>query len=191
MGANPALVELIHQLSFKTGTFKLASGRTSNFYIDVRMTSTHPEGAALIGDEILRTAAALDPRPDAVGGMAVGALPIAIAACARSVDRGFALPSFFVRRESKRHGTGKRVEGHLRDGQNILIVDDTITTGQSTLDAIDAVLAEFPKCRVVLALAVVDREEGGREKIEKCGIPFGALVTRTDLFAREAAGQKS
>jgi orotate phosphoribosyltransferase len=182
---NPRLVRLIHDLSFKTGTFKLASGGTSNFYIDVRMTATHPEGAALIGDELLKRIREMGLAPDAIGGMALGAVPIVMAVTARSLQFGSPLPAFIVRRETKGHGTGKKIEGHIRDGQAVIIVDDTVTTGKSTLESIDSVLEAFPRCKIIAVFGIVDRQEGGRENIEARGLSFYSLVTKKDLFDLE------
>lgn len=182
---DPRLIELIQRLSFKTGTFTLTSGAASRYYIDVRMSATDPEGAALIGDELLRLIGHLEEKPAAIGGMALGAVPIVMAVTARSLQHGAPLPAFFVRRETKAHGMGKKIEGHIRDGDPVIIVDDTVTTAKSTLESVDAVLEAFPRCRIQAVIAVVDREEGGRERVEARGIPFYSLVTRTDLFAQK------
>lgn len=176
------LVELVHDLAFRVGKFRLASGAESDFYVDVRMVATHPEGAALIGDLLLGRIAALSPRPAAIGGLALGAVPVAMAVTARSAQAGLPLAAFIARKEAKEHGTGRRIEGHLRDGDPIVIVDDTVTTGGSTLQSVDVVMEACPNCRIVGVFAVVDREEGGRERITARGLPFEALVTRTDLF---------
>jgi orotate phosphoribosyltransferase len=182
---NPRLISLVHDLSFKTGHFVLTSGGTSNYYIDVRMTATHPEGAALIGDEVLRLIRELGLNPVSIGGMALGAVPIVMAVTARSAQNGMPLPAFIVRKETKGHGTGKKVEGHLKDGDDIVIVDDTVTTAKSTLESIDAVREAYHHCRILAAIAIVDREEGGRLRVEERGIPFHALMTKSDLFALE------
>lgn len=177
-----ALVRLIVDWGFRVGRFTLASGAESNFYVDVRMVATHPEGAALIGDLLIDRMLRLHPKPVAVGGLALGAVPVAMAVTARSVQAGFPLASFIARKDAKTHGTGRKMEGHLRDGDAVVVLDDTVTTGASTLQAIDAVRETCPTARIVQVMSVVDRQEGGREKIEAAGWTLNALVTRDDLF---------
>ncbi|MCB9477543.1 MAG: orotate phosphoribosyltransferase [Deltaproteobacteria bacterium] len=177
------LLSVVHRESFRRGEFTLASGLKSDFYIDIRQTSTHPEGAALIGDLILERVEQLAERPKSVGGLALGAVPVAIAVTSRSVDYGVPLASFMVRKEVKDHGAGRRIDGHIVDGDAIVVVEDTITTGGSTLKAVEAIREDYPNCRIVQVIAVVDREDGGRAAIEAAGLPFDALITRSDLFA--------
>jgi orotate phosphoribosyltransferase len=176
------LLALLHEKSFRTGHFVLASGKTSNFYIDVRTTSTDPEGAALIGDLLLDRIEALGGA-DAIAGMVLGAVPVVMSAVARSLDRGRPVSALLVRKEAKGHGAGKRVEGAIRPGMRVLVVDDVATTGGSTLATLDAVLAEAPEVKIVGVIAVVDRNEGGREAVAARGYRLDNLVTVDELKA--------
>ncbi len=184
--SHQALLEIIHRLSFKTGNFTLTSGAVSNYYIDLRVASTHPEGAVLIADEILAYLQKLETKPTFIGGMELGAVPVVASVTARSAQFGLSLPCFIVRKMTKKHGAGKRIEGHIRDGEPVIIIDDTVTTAKSALETVDAVVAEYPRCKILAVLAVVDRQEGGRERVEKRGIPFHSLITRDDLFEQDA-----
>jgi len=164
------------------GDFMLASGRRSTFYIDARRTTMSGEGLALIGALGL---ARLDARgwvPDVVGGLTLGADPVAYALAAAARAAGRTLDAFTVRKEAKTHGTGKRIEGCFRAGAAVVVVEDVITTGQSARDAIAAITAEGG--RVLGVLAVVDREEGGRATLEGAGHAVEALVTATELGLR-------
>ena len=182
---NPALIDIIHKLSFRTGKFTLTSGAVSDYYIDLRVASTHPKGAVLIADELLKRIGLLEEKPVCVGGMELGAVPVVAAVTTRSDQFGMPLPCFIVRKLAKKHGAGKRIEGHIHNGDAVVIVDDTVTTAKSALETVDAVLDEYPKCRVLAIIAIVDRQEGGRERVEKRGIPFYSLITREDLFAQD------
>jgi len=158
----------------------LASGRESDYYLDLRQTLMRPRGVALAGRltlEKLRGGAAVD----AVGGMAVGAVPLVsavLAAAARDAS-STGLLGFFVRKEAKKHGLGRRIEGGFEAGQSVALVEDTTTTGGSTLEAADAVEAEGGK--VVRVLCLLDRGEGAREAFAERGIDLEAIYTRTDL----------
>lgn len=184
--AREQLKALLLEKSVRTGEFTLASGKTSDLYIDCRVTTMDPRGALLVGVvgwEAL--AGSLDEKgvtPQAIGGMTLGADPVALAvgmaAAQAAPERG--LQVFTVRKEPKGHGRGKRIEGNFSEGDTVVVVDDVITTGGSTLKAIDAIEAEGG--RVALALVLVDREEGGREAIEARGIPVLPLFTRRSLL---------
>jgi len=182
MDKKTRLLALLHEKSFRTGHFVLASGKTSNFYIDVRNTSTDPEGAALIGDLLLEHLDRLGGA-DAVAGMVLGAVPVVMSAVARSLDHGRPVSALLVRKEAKGHGAGKRVEGVIRPGMRVLVVDDVATTGSSTLGALDAVLAEVPDVKIVGIVAIVDRNEGGREAVAARGYRLENLVTVDELKA--------
>src|SRR6266576_2737841 len=157
------LRELLREHSVTRGDFTLASGRRSTFYIDARLTA---RGWA----------------PDLVGGLTLGADPIAYAVAAAARAQGMPLDAFSVRKQAKAHGTGKRIEGCFRPGAAVVVVEDVITTGHSAAEAIAAVTSEGG--RVLGVLAVVDREEGGRTTLEQAGHPVEALVTATDLGLR-------
>ena len=173
----PELVKLLEQKSLRRGKFTLASGAESSFYIDGKMTCLDPEGATLIADAILDEIAALPI--DAVGGMDMGATPIVGAVATRSFSRGKPLPVFVVRKEVKQHGTMKPIEGPLKPGSKVAIIDDVITTGGSIIKAIDA--AKAAGCQVLMAICVLDRQAGAAEAMEKLGIPYRPLVTLADL----------
>jgi orotate phosphoribosyltransferase len=173
------LVRLLAARSARRGNFTLASGRQSSLYIDARLTTMTPEGQRLIGRlglEAIRNAAW---QPDAVGGLTLGADPIAYAICHSSADTDRPLRAFTVRKEPKAHGTGKQVEGPLVRGDRVVIVEDVITTGGSAARAVEAVQREgaIP----VGVLALVDREEGGREQLEALGLRVHALTTATEI----------
>jgi orotate phosphoribosyltransferase len=175
------LLELLHERSFRTGHFVLTSGKTSNYYIDVRATSTHCEGSALIGDLLLAIVAEAGGA-DAIAGMELGAIPVVMGAVARSCDAGRPVSALLVRKEAKGHGAGKRVEGEIRPGMRVLVADDVCTTAGSTIKTIDAVLAEIPEVKIVGVCAVVDRNEGGREALAARGYELRSLVNVKELF---------
>lgn len=174
------LVRLLAARSARRGNFTLASGRQSSLYIDARLTTMTPEGQRLIGRLGLEALRAASWLPDAVGGLTLGADPIAYAICHSSADSERPLKAFTVRKEPKAHGTGKQVEGPLVSGDRVVIVEDVITTGGSASRAIEAVRREGAIPLGVLAL--VDREEGGRESIESLGLGVRALTTASELL---------
>lgn len=174
----PQLAELLKQKSLKFGNFTLASGRTSTYYIDGRLTSFDPAGAAAIADAIL--AEIKDLKIDAVGGMDMGATPIVGAVACRSHHIGRPIPTFVVRKEVKKHGTQKLIEGPIPQAPcKVVIVDDVVTTGDSIIKAIDA--AEAHGCEIVLAISVLDRNAGATETLAARNIPYRPLVTLPDL----------
>ena len=183
---NPAewrqrLAELLRELSLRRGTFVLASGRTSNYYLDCRRTTLHPEGAVLVGRLVLRAIVERNWNPVAVGGMTLGADPIATAASVVSWLEGPApVAAFLVRKEAKAHGTGRRIEGAPAAGSPVVLVEDVITTGGSSLRALEACRDEG--LEVLGLVAIVDREEGGRENLEAAGLPVASLFTARELL---------
>jgi orotate phosphoribosyltransferase len=174
------LLELILRVSFRRERVVLASGRESDFYLDLRQTLMRPRGVKLAGELVLERLLA-GPPVDAVGGMAVGAVPLVSAVLAAAAERDPATPlvGFFVRKEAKRHGLGRRIEGAFATGQGVALLEDTVTTGASTLEALDAVLAEGGK--VSRALCLVDRGEGAARAFAERGLALEALFTRADL----------
>lgn len=182
MDKRQRLIEILHERSFRTGHFVLTSGKTSNYYIDVRTTSTHHEGSALIGDLLIDLLKELGGA-DAIAGMELGAVPVVMGAVARSYDAKMPVCGILVRKEAKGHGAGKRVEGIIRPGLRVLIVDDVVTTAGSTIKTIDAILAEIPEVKIVGVAAVVDRNEGGREALAERGYALKSLVNVKELFA--------
>jgi len=174
--------ELLQHLlanSFRTGEFTLASGRKSNYYINGKMTTLDARGAYLVGRTFLAMLA--DDVPDAVGGLTLGADPIVGAMIALAGLEDLPLRGFIVRKEAKGHGTQSLIEGTLSKGDRVVIVEDVVTTGGSSLQAITAVKAVG--CDVRKVLAVVDREEGGREALKEQGYPLEAVFTARELMA--------
>ena len=176
------LREILRERSITHGDFTLASGRRSNFYIDARRTTMSGEGLVVIGTLGLARLAARGWAPDLVGGLTLGADPVAYAIAAAARAQGRPLDAFSVRKQAKTHGTGKRIEGCFTPGAAVVVVEDVITTGHSAAEAIAAVTAEGG--RVLGVLAVVDREEGGRIMLEQAGHAVEALVTVTELGLR-------
>ncbi|GAB1343252.1 orotate phosphoribosyltransferase [Gemmatimonas sp.] len=179
------LIALLAERSAKRGDFVLASGRRSSLYVDCRLTAMHPEGQLLIGRVGLATLRASGWTVDSVGGLTLGADPIAYAiahasALAAEQGRGEMVRGFTVRKEAKQHGTGKLIEGPFQPGDHVVVVEDVITTGGSALKAVDAVRAAGGT--VVGVLALVDRQEGGREAIEATGLQVLSLVTAEQLL---------
>lgn len=180
------LKKLLLQKSVRTGNFTLASGKQSDLYIDCRVTALDPFGALLIGNlgwHAVRSKIHSEHlKIDAIGGMTLGADPISLAVGMASAGKNpsEALQVFTVRKEPKGHGAGKQIEGNFKSGDAVIVVDDVITTGGSTLKAIDAIERDGGK--VAFALVLVDREEGGRQAIEARGIHVISLFTRTTLL---------
>jgi len=176
------LLALILRYSFEKRRVVLSSGRESDFYLDLRATVMRPRGIELAG-RLLFARLAAGPRVEAVGGMVVAAVPVVSAVLLAAASRGGAewaeLAGFFVRKEAKGHGLGKRIEGAFREGQTVALVEDTMTTGGSTLEALDAVEAAGGK--VARVLCIVDRGEGAAEAFAKRGLALEALYGRADL----------
>ncbi len=173
------LIAIVKQKSLLTNVTRvLASGKTSHYYIDAKMTTLDPKGARLLGHLILETLKSFDI--DAVGGYTLGADPIVSVISVLSSETERPLPAFIVRKEPKKHGERKMIEGPFNRGWKVAVIDDVVTTGGSTLKACEAVEAEGGK--VAVALALVDRLEGGRENLEKRGYKFISLLTRDDLL---------
>jgi orotate phosphoribosyltransferase len=173
------LRDLLLARSVKRGDFVLASGRRSSFYIDARLTTMSGDGLAVIGGLGLDRLAARGWTPRAVGGLTLGADPVAYALALTAKRRGQLLDAFTVRKQPKAHGTGKRIEGCFQSGFSVVIVEDVLTTGSSARDAISAVEAEGGQ--VLGVMAVVDRQEGGRETIEAAGYVVEAFLSAGDL----------
>ena len=157
------LSEVLRERSILRGRFTLASGKESGYYIDCRRTTLDPEGANLVGTCILTLLDREGIRPDAVGGLTMGADPIATAVAVLSWQARRPIPAFLVRKAPKDHGTLRRVEGWLAKGASALIVEDVVTTAASTLDAIAAV--EEAGARVAAVVSIIDREEGGAKAL--------------------------
>ena len=173
------LKDLLLARSVKRGDFVLASGRRSSFYIDARLTTMSGDGLAVVGGLGLDRLAVRGWSPRTVGGLTLGADPIAYALALTARRRGQLLDAFTVRKQPKTHGTGKRIEGCFAPGYPVVIVEDVLTTGGSARDAISAVESEGG--HVLGVMAVLDREEGGRETIERAGYAVEAFLTASDL----------
>jgi orotate phosphoribosyltransferase len=174
------LVTLLAKRSTKRGQFTLASGKQSKYYVDARLTTMSPEGLAVIGPLALSTLRQSGWEIDAVGGLTLGADPISYAISYASARSDRPLRAFTVRKEVKSHGTGKTIEGPFKEGDRVAVIEDVITTGRSALRAIEAVRAA--KGTVAGVLALVDREEGGRQAIEATGVPVISLVAASQIF---------
>jgi orotate phosphoribosyltransferase len=172
-----ALMDLVRSLALQIGHFKLASGKESSYYLDCRKVTLDSAGANLIADGMLELLSAA--WPDAVGGMAIGADPITAALITVAGRSGRNLRGFIVRKEAKQHGTGRDVEGPVKPGDNVVIVEDVVTTGGSSLAAIEKAEAFGLKVRGVLA--IIDRLEGGREKLAERGYGLQTLLTIADF----------
>ena len=167
------ILELAHETgALLHGKFTLSSGKKSDHYYDGKQLTLHPEGAYLIGEEILGRLAGIDV--DAVGGLVMGAIPIVTAVALVSHQEGKPIPAFLVREEPKEHGTRKKIEGQFRKGSKVAIIDDVITGGNSVKKAIEAVEAEG--CEVVKVIVIVDRKEGGSERLRKERYDFEAII---------------
>ena len=181
-----SLKSILLEKSVRTGEFTLASGAKSDLYIDCRVTALDPVGARLVGQlgwKAVREriqAEGLDI--DAIGGMTMGADPISLSVGMTSAieNPDEMIQVFNIRKEPKGHGRGKQIEGNFKEGDQVVVVDDVITTGGSTIQAIDVI--ERAGGVVKFALVLVDREEGGRAAIEARGIPVVSLYSRSTLL---------
>jgi orotate phosphoribosyltransferase len=171
---------IIREKSFRRGTFTLASGRTSDFYLDLKPTMFDPEGAGLLAGLLLERLAGMDV--DAVGGLELGAVPLVTAVSLVSFQQGRPIPGFFVRKAVKDHGTRRRIEV-INDltGKAVAILEDVTTTGGSAMAAVREV--QEAGGRVALVLSVVDREEGAAEFYAQQGIAFDAIFRRREFMA--------
>lgn len=174
------LISLLAERSTKRGQFTLASGRQSQYYIDARLTTMSPEGLSLIGELALSKLQQAGWTVDAIGGLTLGADPISYAISYASAKSSRPIRAFTVRKEAKTHGTGKTIEGPFRKNDRVAVIEDVITTGGSAIRAIEAVRAQNGTVAGVLAL--VDREEGGRQAIEAAGVSVISLATASQII---------
>jgi orotate phosphoribosyltransferase len=181
MSDRSVLLRLLGERSVRTGHFVLASGRSSPHYVDARLTTMSPEGLTLIGPFALSMLREHGWLPDAVGGLTLGADPIAYAIAYASISQPPPVRAFTVRKEPKQHGTGRLIEGPLRAGDRVVVIEDVMTTGASALRAVDAVRAAGGVVSGVLAL--VDRQEGGRAALEAAGLGLLTLTAMDELLA--------
>ena len=188
------LLPLLAELSFKLGEFQLSSGAMSDYYIDCRITTLHAEGARLVGLAFLELFAQAGLRPQAVGGLTLGADPVVSAVSIASAIRAHTdtdqslIHGFLVRKGEKSHGTRRRIEGFHQEQAEVVILDDVCTTGASTIEAIEA--ARQADFQVIAAACLVERKEAkGRPAVEAAlnGKPFHALFTADDVRAAKVA----
>jgi orotate phosphoribosyltransferase len=156
------------------GDFTLASGKKSKYYIDIKKASTNPEVLAIIADEMANLLKGKQ-RPDRIAGVVLGSVPLAVALSLRT-----GIPFVMVRKEKKDHGTSKLIEGSLEKGMRVLVVEDVVTSAGSAVYAIDTLRAEGAVVEDILA--VVDREEGGKQALEAKDVKLAALVTATEVL---------
>lgn len=185
MSDRDALVRLLAQRSVRRGRFTLSSGRESTHYIDARLTTMSPEGLAIIGPLALFAIRERGWAVDAVGGLTLGADPIAYAIALASVAAPPLVRAFTVRKEAKQHGTGRLIEGPMREGDRVVVIEDVITTGRSALRAAEAIQSAGAEISGILAL--VDRDEGGRAVLEGQGFPIVCLASLTELLGNAPA----
>lgn len=184
--ARAELLALLKEKSVFRGDFKLASGARSSYYIDCRLTTLHPQGAWLVGQlmhQLIRsTEQQRGVEVDAVGGLTMGADPVALATAMASFQAKDKRPLhvFVVRKEPKAHGQTKLIEGNFQKGNTVVVIDDVVTRGESTLKAIEAVEKEGGEIAFVAVL--VDRQEGGRQRIEERGYSVVSLFSKDELL---------
>ena len=175
------LIELIIEKAFKYSeepVFKLVSGRVSNYYFNCKAVALHPEGMHLIGNLIFEMIKDLGIK--GIGGLTLGADPIAYAVAYTSFLKGNPIEAFIVRKTPKSHGTMQLIEGNVKKGDRVVIVDDVITTGKSTIEAITK--AKEDGLEVVKVITFIDRQEGGREAIEALGYKVDSVITRDEVM---------
>lgn len=177
------LLEFLRLKSFEKREVTLASGRKSNFYIDVKRASLEAEGAFLIGQELFALVNQSFPTAQAIGGLTLGADPLATAVAYTSYLEKKPLAAFIVRKELKAHGTGRMIEGgyFLKQGSSVVILEDVVTSGGSSLEAIQKVRAHG--WTVLGVAAVVDRQEGGHEALQREGVQLISLYKKSDFGA--------
>ncbi|MBU1698641.1 MAG: orotate phosphoribosyltransferase [Candidatus Eisenbacteria bacterium] len=179
--ARASLLDVIRRQSLKTGRFILASGAESNYYVDLRRTTTHPAGAYyatfLLLDLMKRW------KPDAAGGPTLGADPLAGSMALLSHQLGHPLRTFMVRSKAKDHGTGRAVEGNLESGDRVVVLDDVVTSGGSLIKVLEPI--REAGAVIVGATAILDREQGAAQALADAGLPFAPLFRISDLLDPE------
>jgi orotate phosphoribosyltransferase len=174
-----ALVRMLAARSARRGTFTLASGRVSDFYVDCRLTTMSPDGLILVGPLAHAMLVESGWAVDSVGGLTMGADPVSYAIAYASAQAGSPLRCFSVRKQPKDHGLGKRIEGSFERVDRTVVIEDSMTTGGSALNAANAIREAGGT--VIGALTLVDREEGARETLQADGIPLLAFTTAAEL----------
>jgi orotate phosphoribosyltransferase len=185
------LLSVLMAKSVRHGTFTLASGKTSDLYVDAKLTTSDPRAALLVGkvgwEIIKQTSGMLNTPVDGIGGLTMGAdwMALSIGIAAQLDNALNEVKTFSVRKDAKKHGLLKLIEGNFAAGQSVVVVDDVITTGGSTIQAINAI--EAASGRVAFVVVLVDRQEGGRKAIEDLGHKVVPIFTRTDLIGVDAS----
>jgi orotate phosphoribosyltransferase len=183
MDLKKQLIKVVRERSFlknEKPVYRLSSGMMSNFYFDLRNTTLSPEGQYLIGNLFCEKLKELGLKPKAIGGLTMGADPVASAAAYASYERGNPVEAFVIRKEPKSHGLMRQIEGNVKAGDDVVVIDDVVTTGKSTIMAIEAARKEGLK--IIAVIALLDRcEQNGRENIEKTGHPFYSILTIRDF----------
>ncbi len=175
------LLELILEKAFKYSEepiFKLVSGKMSKYYFNCKAVVLHPEGMHIIGNTIFEMIKDLNAK--GIGGLSLGADPIAYAVAYTSYIKGNPIEAFIVRKTPKSHGTMQLIEGNVKKGDRVVIVDDVITTGKSTIEAITK--AREAGLEIVKVLALIDRQEGGKEAVEDIGYKLDSVITRDEVM---------
>jgi len=177
------LIELIIEKAFRYSeepVFRLVSGRMSNYYFNCKAVTLYPEGMHLIGNLLFDLIKNLDVK--GIGGLTLGADPIAYAVAYTSYLRGGPIEAFVVRKTAKSHGTMQWIEGNIKRGDKVVIVDDVITTGKSTIEAITR--SKEAGLDIVKVIALIDRQEGGKEAVEASGYKLDSIITREEVMER-------
>ena len=175
------LLEIIREQSYEEREVTLVSGRKSNFYVDGKQTTLHPEGAYLVGKLCFQALEKFPQPVEGVGGVTLGADPMVAAITVISHQEGNPIPAFIIRKEPKKHGTSQWIEGkkNIRSGARVVIIEDVVTTGGSSLRAVQR--TEEEGFEVAGIITLVDREEGGRENIEEKGYQLVSIFTKRDI----------
>lgn len=185
------LLEILKEKSVCHGSFTLASGAQSDFYVDAKLTTSNPRAALLVGrvgwEVVKNTATAHNVHVDSIGGLTMGAdwMALSIGIAAHLDSPSSDIQTFSVRKSAKKHGRHKRIEGNFSKGDTVVVIDDVITTGDSTLQAIEAI--EEAGGQVAFVIVLVDRQEGGREAIEQRGHTVVPVFSRADLIGTNAS----
>lgn len=172
-----ALIQLFHDRALRFGDFTLASGKKSTYYLDGKQITLHSRGLQLVSDGLLDLLS--DVAFDAIGGMSIGADPIIGGVLTAAAARGREMLGFLVRKEPKGHGTQRYIEGPVQPGMKVVVIDDVVTTGGSSLQAADRII-EFG-CEIVQVVGIVDRMEGGPANFAARKLPFRSLLTIQDF----------
>ncbi|MEE4240449.1 MAG: orotate phosphoribosyltransferase [Desulfopila sp.] len=185
MNDRQRLKEILLEKSYRKGTFKLTSGKTSDFYVDGKQTTLSAEGAFLCGKLLFELIRNEDQSIDCVGGMTLGADPLVTAVSIASYLENSPIPAFIVRKEAKGHGTGNYIEGlgNMKKGDRVALVEDVVTTGGTLLKVIERV--EEAGFTVGLVVTLVEREEGGAEALRNAGYSLKWLFSKSELLRDE------